>query len=174
MYDVKILNDKNPSVTLLEGELFTKTTCIELTVKQKYLPTSASTSQDEIPCVAYHRPPGSSTGARTVTANGTPNLPALSQTDLPEHGGYQPFHLSTKYQGDKEDWYHSLIAASRLQDEEACEKDSRLFRQEDMEGFIDQLDSTPELSSARVLNGLLGTLFFRNYRKHFLSSYLSL
>ena len=162
---------------MLDAELFVKKTAIVLRLKPEYVAAAATSStttasspsspspHSEIPCFSFPRPAAPSSGVRTTTANGTPVLPGLGKTDIPENGGSQPFIFYSKIQSDKEDWYHDLVAASKLGDEKACEKDSRLFKQDDMEGFLDQLDSTPDLIHARVLNAALSSLFFHNYRE---------
>lgn len=169
---------------MLDGELFVKKTVIALRLKPENggpLPTAYASSTSlpapaagdistsspvspgpahlETPCLAFHRLPASS------SSNSAPGGSGGGATDIPEHGGIQPFLLSVKVQPDKEDWYHDLVLSTKLRDEDKCARDDKLFRPEDMERFLDGLDETPELSQSRVLNAFIATMYFRNYRE---------
>ena len=80
-----------------------------------------------------------------------------------------PWFLFVKVNSDKEDWYHSLVMASKLAGGSATSnpvlaKDRSMFDPDDMARLIEGIDQQPDSIPVRWLNALLGRIFLSVYR----------
>lgn len=102
--------------------------------------------------------------------------PASQETshDL-EPGRPLPWFLFAKVNSDKEDWFHSLIQASKLGSPTAAAtlaKDRSLFDSDDMARLVEGIDQQPDSIPMRWLNAMLGRVFLSVYRTETLEAYL--
>ncbi|KAA1139090.1 hypothetical protein PGTUg99_035787 [Puccinia graminis f. sp. tritici] len=83
--------------------------------------------------------------------------------------------LFTKNNLEKEDWYHILLASSKLNgpDSKATfQKDASLFDSEDMAKLLEGIDQQPDPIPMRWMNAMLGRLFLSSYRTHALENWI--
>lgn len=93
-----------------------------------------------------------------------------------EPGRPLPWFIFTKVNSDKEDWYFSLVQASKLSSATTATtfaKDRALFDPDDMARLIQGIDEQPESIPVRWLNALLGRIFLAVYRTESLESYIT-
>lgn len=84
-----------------------------------------------------------------------------------------PWFLFIRSCVDMEDWYFSLIHASKYSsDISMLEPLLSVFQPLDMLHLVTNLDQQPDVIPMRWLNALLGRLFFSFYRTHFLESFV--
>ncbi|PLW20129.1 hypothetical protein PCANC_16629 [Puccinia coronata f. sp. avenae] len=77
--------------------------------------------------------------------------------------------IFTKNNLEKEDWYHILLASSKLNGSSSkttFQKDASLFHSEDMAKLVDGIDQQPDPIPMRWMNAMLGRLFLSTYRTH--------
>ncbi|GAA5937187.1 Nvj2p [Sporobolomyces koalae] len=94
----------------------------------------------------------------------------------PETGKPLPWFLFAKVNSDKEDWYHSLVLASRIGSPTCAAdtaRDRSLFSPDDMSHLVDSIDSLPDSIPMRWFNALLGRVFLAVYRTAALESYIT-
>ncbi|ORY78893.1 hypothetical protein BCR35DRAFT_304921 [Leucosporidium creatinivorum] len=87
-----------------------------------------------------------------------------------------PWFIFAKVNSDKEDWYHSLVQASKLGTSNTTatlEKDRSLFDPEDMATLVDGIDAQPDSIPMRWFNALLGRIFLAVYRTSTLEEYIT-
>ncbi|KAM0746544.1 hypothetical protein T439DRAFT_383965 [Meredithblackwellia eburnea MCA 4105] len=87
-----------------------------------------------------------------------------------------PWFFFAKVNADKEDWYFSLVEASKLESENATQtfaKDRSMFEPEDMARLVDGIDQLPDSLQTRWLNAMLGRIFLSVYRTDSLESYIT-
>lgn len=87
-----------------------------------------------------------------------------------------PWFIFAQVNSDKEDWYFSLLQASKLGSTlttSILAKDKSLFDPVDMARLIEGIDQQPESIPVRWLNALLGRLFLAVYRTDSLESYIT-
>ncbi|MBW0495322.1 hypothetical protein O181_035037 [Austropuccinia psidii MF-1] len=86
-----------------------------------------------------------------------------------------PWFIFTKTNIEKEDWYHALIAASKLSSPNpkiTWLNDASLFDPQDMAKLVDGIDQQPDHLSTRWLNAILGRLFLSSYKTDALENWL--
>ncbi|GAA6036130.1 hypothetical protein JCM8097_006630 [Rhodosporidiobolus ruineniae] len=114
-------------------------------------------------------------------AEGEPTTPAgeaksdEATYDL-ETGKALPWYIFAKVNSDKEDWYHSIITASRLASSTSVADlaaDRALFDPEDMARLVESIDAQPDSIPMRWFNALLGRIFLATYRTSTLENYLT-
>ncbi|KAI9611064.1 hypothetical protein H4Q26_008911 [Puccinia striiformis f. sp. tritici PST-130] len=77
--------------------------------------------------------------------------------------------IFTKNNLEKEDWYHILLASSKLTgpDSKATfQKDASLFDSHDMAKLVEGIDQQPDPIPMRWMNAMIGRLFLSTYRTH--------
>lgn len=87
-----------------------------------------------------------------------------------------PWYLFVRVNSDKEDWYHSLMLASRLGSPSAAgdvARDRSLFDPEDMARLVESIDQQPESIPMRWLNAILGRIFLAVYRTKSVEDYIT-
>nr|CRX79013.1 hypothetical protein ls5930a1_00066 [Leucosporidium scottii] len=87
-----------------------------------------------------------------------------------------PWFIFAKVNSDKEDWYHSLVQASKLGNAintATLDKDRSLFDPEDMATLVDGIDAQPDSIPMRWFNALLGRIFLAVYRTSTLEEYIT-
>lgn len=87
-----------------------------------------------------------------------------------------PWFIFAKVNSDKEDWYHSLVQASKLGNATTTatlDKDRSLFDPEDMATLVDGIDAQPDSIPMRWFNALLGRIFLAVYRTSTLEEYIT-
>ncbi|BGP15380.1 hypothetical protein JCM10213_001428 [Rhodosporidiobolus nylandii] len=132
----------------VDGELFVKRTAIKLKPKK---------SDEEDPS----SPTGQAEGEMAYDK---------------ETGKQLPFYLFAKVNSDKEDWYHSLVLASRLNSPSTASTlaaDRALFSPEDMARLVESIDASPDSIPMRWFNALLGRMFLAVHRTSTLEGYLT-
>ncbi|GAA5930310.1 hypothetical protein JCM1841_004280 [Sporobolomyces salmonicolor] len=93
-----------------------------------------------------------------------------------ETGKPLPWFLFAQVNSDKEDWYHSLVLASRLGSPSSAAdiaKDRALFDPDDMARLVDGIDQQPDSIPMRWFNALLGRIFLAVYRTSPLEDYIT-
>ncbi|GAA5904623.1 Nvj2p [Sporobolomyces salmoneus] len=93
-----------------------------------------------------------------------------------ETGKPLPWFIFAKVNSDKEDWYHSLVIASRIGTSTwAAEtaRDRALFSSDDMANLVDSIDSLPDSIPMRWFNAILGRIFLAVCRTSSLESYIT-
>lgn len=103
------------------------------------------------------------------------NLDSSLQSNPPDLSTSLPWYLSTKVNSDKEDWYLSLVQASKLRTPFTLALDSSVYDPEDMAHLIvEGIDRQSDALSMRWLNAILGRIFFSLYKtetlKHIITS----
>lgn len=87
-----------------------------------------------------------------------------------------PWFIFARVNSDKEDWYHSLVLASKLGKPDTSttmERDRSLFDPEDMAALIDGIDQQPDSIPMRWFNALIGRVFLAVYRTSTLEEYIT-
>jgi len=101
-----------------------------------------------------------------------PSEKSQQQTDQQSNhqpGRPAPWFLFTKNNLEKEDWYHILLASSKLTgpDSKATfQLDASLFDSQDMAKLVEGIDQQPDPIPMRWMNAMLGRLFLSTYRTH--------
>ncbi|EGG05824.1 uncharacterized protein MELLADRAFT_116739 [Melampsora larici-populina 98AG31] len=86
-----------------------------------------------------------------------------------------PWFIFTKDNYEKEDWYHMLVASSKLSKPNAKStfaKDTSLFDPEDMAKLVDSIDQQPDPIPMRWLNAMIGRIFLSAYRTSALETWI--
>lgn len=133
----------------LDGELFAKRTAIELRPKEE-----ADTVVDSL---LDHK-----------------SDPALA--DNSEERRPPSWFIFARVNSDKEDWYHSLVLASRLGSPTAAvdvARDRSLFDAQDMARLVEVIDQQPDSIPMRWFNALLGRVFLAVYRTKSVEEYIT-
>ncbi|GAA5863364.1 hypothetical protein JCM3774_005266 [Rhodotorula dairenensis] len=84
--------------------------------------------------------------------------------------------IFARVNSDKEDWYHSLVLASRLGSPTAAAnvaRDQSLFDAEDMARLVEVIDQQPDSIPMRWFNALLGRVFLAVYRTKSVEEYIT-
>lgn len=87
-----------------------------------------------------------------------------------------PWFIFARVNSDKEDWYHSLVQASKLghtSTSSTFAKDRSLFDPDDMARLVDGIDQQPDSIPMRWFNALLGRIFLAVYRTSTLEDYIT-
>lgn len=138
---------------LIEGELFMKKNAICL----KPVKTAGDDGQQEVPSLILRPPP--------ITVNGNNSNAAPLAPESAASMAQQPWFIFPSINHDKEDWYHTLVSASKLPDPALAAKDATLFDPNDMGNLVDAIDDQPDPIPTRWLNAMIGRLFFSVYRE---------
>lgn len=136
---------------LIEGELFMKKNAICL----KPILKAGEDGIEEVPSLILRPNP--------VSTNGSGNAPALESSASLSR---LPWFIFPSINHDKEDWYHSLVSASKLPLASEVDADASLFDSDDMGNLVDAIDDQPDPIPTRWLNAMIGRLFFSVYRKN--------
>ncbi|GAA99853.1 uncharacterized protein L969DRAFT_91794 [Mixia osmundae IAM 14324] len=115
------------------------------------------------------RPKSSQALAEHVTDSNT------SESQSASPGKPMPWFLFPSSNIDKEDWYHALVQATKLSDDEPDTtfiRDRSLFDPHDMSRLIEGIDDQPDPIPMRWLNAMLGRIFFSVYRTASLENYI--
>ncbi|KAK4055468.1 hypothetical protein OIV83_000014 [Microbotryomycetes sp. JL201] len=134
----------------LDGELFVKRNAIALK-------PVAGNSEKEFDMAEHH-------------------LSSLEKTNDMQTGKPWPWFLFARVNSDKEDWYHSLVQASKLSKPDTTsvlEKDKSLFDPDDMAALVDAIDQQPDSIPMRWFNALVGRIFMSVYRTSTLEEYIT-
>ncbi|KAG0141145.1 hypothetical protein CROQUDRAFT_718316 [Cronartium quercuum f. sp. fusiforme G11] len=86
-----------------------------------------------------------------------------------------PWFIFTKDNSDKEDWYHMLVASSKLSStnpKTTFAKDSSLFDSNDMAKLVEGIDQQPDPIPMRWLNAMLGRIFLSTYKTSSLENWI--
>ncbi|OAV89269.1 hypothetical protein PTTG_08918 [Puccinia triticina 1-1 BBBD Race 1] len=102
------------------------------------------------------------------------------RSEQPDHHHHQPgrpaaWFLFTKNNLEKEDWYHILLASSKLNGPDSkstFQKDASLFDSQDMAKLLEGIDQQPDPIPMRWMNAMLGRLFLSSYRTHALENWI--
>lgn len=84
--------------------------------------------------------------------------------------------IFARVNSDKEDWYHSLVLASRLGSPTAAAdvaRDRSLFDAQDMARLVEVIDQQPDSIPMRWFNALLGRVFLAVYRTKSVEEYIT-
>ncbi|KAK4701036.1 hypothetical protein P7C70_g5201, partial [Phenoliferia sp. Uapishka_3] len=87
-----------------------------------------------------------------------------------------PWFIFAKVNTDKEDWYHSLVEASKLAGPNSTAnlaKDRSMFDPDDMARLVEGIDQQPDSIPMRWLNALFGRIFLAVYRTESLEAYIT-
>ncbi|KAL8277717.1 hypothetical protein RQP46_009839 [Phenoliferia psychrophenolica] len=87
-----------------------------------------------------------------------------------------PWFIFAKVNTDKEDWYHSLVEASKLgtaTTTATLAKDRSMFDPDDMARLVEGIDQQPDSIPMRWLNALFGRIFLAVYRTESLEAYIT-
>ncbi|POW10821.1 hypothetical protein PSTT_05733, partial [Puccinia striiformis] len=90
-------------------------------------------------------------------------------TNTHQPGRPAAWFIFTKNNLEKEDWYHILLASSKLTgpDSKATfQKDASLFDSHDMAKLVEGIDQQPDPIPMRWMNAMIGRLFLSTYRTH--------
>ncbi|GAA5843676.1 hypothetical protein JCM3766R1_007206 [Sporobolomyces carnicolor] len=142
----------------VDGEFWVKRTAIEVKPKVRTEKETVETSDVE----------SEELGKVEGQAEGT-NYDA-------ETGQPLPWFIFAKVNSDKEDWYHSLVTASRIGTPTCAAdtaRDRALFSPDDMANLVDSIDSLPDSIPMRWFNAILGRIFLAVYRTSSLESYIT-
>lgn len=95
-----------------------------------------------------------------------------------EPGTNSPWFIFAKVNSDKEDWYHSLVQASKISTTTKglvsanLAKDRSVFDPDDMARLVEGIDQQPDSIPVRWLNAILGRIFLAVYRTETLEAYI--
>ncbi|GAA5986341.1 hypothetical protein JCM10908_003711 [Rhodotorula pacifica] len=93
--------------------------------------------------------------------------PTTASADREQQEQQQPsWFIFARVNSDKEDWYHSLVLASRLGSPTGTAdvaRDRSLFDAEDMARLVEVIDQQPDSIPMRWFNALLGRVFLAVY-----------
>ncbi|GAA5977719.1 hypothetical protein JCM5350_002329 [Sporobolomyces pararoseus] len=149
----------------VDGEFWVKRTAIELKPKVR---VTDSGKEKEREAVESEDEEGTGLGKVEGQADGT-------SYDA-ETGKPLPWFIFAKVNSDKEDWYHSLVLASRIGTSRCAAETARdraLFSSDDMAHLVDSIDSLSDSIPMRWFNAILGRIFLAVYRTSSLESYIT-
>lgn len=101
------------------------------------------------------------------------NPPVDHQSNQP--GRPSAWFIFTRNNLEKEDWYHTLLAASKLtgpNSRAVFRKDASVFDSQDMAKLVEGIDQQPDPIPMRWMNAMLGRLFLSAYRTHALEHWI--
>ncbi|GAA6060423.1 hypothetical protein JCM10212_002191 [Sporobolomyces blumeae] len=157
----------------VDGEFWVKRTAILLKPKQsdaKPEPQRSPSPSDQLDAGTAQNDKAKGESGKGVgqASHGTSTYDA-------ETGQPLPWFLFAKVNSDKEDWYHSLVVASRIGTPTCAAETARdraLFSPDDMSHLVDSIDSLPDSIPMRWFNALLGRVFLSVYRTSSLEDYI--
>lgn len=104
------------------------------------------------------------------------HVASADKTHNMDPGQPLPWFLFARVNSDKEDWYHSLVMASKMGKVDSAttlEKDRLLFDPDDMAALVDGIDQQPDSIPMRWFNALIGRIFLAVYRTSTLEEYIT-
>ncbi|KAH9825353.1 putative integral membrane protein conserved region-domain-containing protein [Melampsora americana] len=149
LYDTLLYPDAGP-----DGELYVKRRAICLRPQSQSLSNESTNKDNKCP-------------------ESPPETGVLHERQIA--GRPLPWFIFTKDNYEKEDWYHMLVASSKLSGINAKStfaRDTSLFDPKDMAKLVDSIDRQPDPIPMRWLNAMIGRIFLSAYRTAALENWI--
>lgn len=110
---------------------------------------------------------------------GSTQAPMQGVTDSMEASREMPWFFIAKTNSDKEDWYHALLDATRVGNEDTTSAaaahgaEADLYDPADMAALIGAIDAQEDQIPTRWLNAMLGRLFLGVYQTQAVEDYIT-